>query len=461
LEMILRLCAAVAPEPWYPRLFAKQGGVNRQALGQCLEELWLNGLIERADGGPEKGPAISLTQEGQRVLLDPEALERLRAGKPVSSNDQGAIIRGALRSRMRPTVTVVLVLLNVVIFAGGYLDARAKKADKNFLRGTVGEKGPVTREESRKWSEVHRIQEQSGRVSAYNLIEGQWWRLLTAGFVHFGFLHLLMNMVVLYLSGRFIEQMWGHVRYLVIYLAAVLGSSCLAVAHTVGPVAGASGGVCGLLAAEAVWVFFNRRYLPRALLRRARTIFFLNLVLLIFISSFKNVSGWGHFGGGAAGALTATLLQWHRFGPPVWRWMAILGFLPLAWYGDYVLLEARATDPGWHQAEQGVFRGHFKEPAIRAALNETDNVYRRSALPVLVEPPDRRDTSKVEKVLAELAQQRDKLDALDDALLRFGPLFSPDAEKMRQRYRDGIANHLGAIDAAEETLRNGGSWPPG
>ena len=454
LEMILRLCAAVAPEPWYPRLFAKQEGVDRQALGQCLEELWLSGLIERADGGPEKGPAISLTREGQRVLLDPEALQRLRSGEPVSATDRGAIIRGALQSRMRPIVTVALVMINILVFAWGYLEARAKNLENAFLSGTVGVKGPVTPADIRKQNEVFRIQEKSGRVSAYNLIEGQWWRLLTAGFVHIGFLHLLMNMVFLYLAGRFIERMWGHLRYLIIYLSAVLGGSCLAVAHTVGPMAGASGGVCGLLAAEAVWFFFNRRYLPRALFRRARTIFVVNLVLLIFISSFPNVSGWGHFGGAAAGALTAVLLQLHRFGPPIWRWLAIVGFVPLAWYGHYAIEHARATDPKWFAVEDQQFVNRHVRPILKA-MKKAREIYFEKVEPVLDIHPTRRDPDKVKAVLPIVEEQKRQLTSLADELAHAGPYHSPDAEQAREVGRELVLAGVELFNLAEQLLDKG------
>lgn len=454
LETILRLCAAAAPEPWYPRLFAKQQGVDRHALGQCLEELWLSGLIERADGGPEKGPAISLTREGQRVLLDPEALRRLRAGEPLSSSDRGAVVRQALRGRLRPLVTVALVLLNVLVFAWGYLEAHSKQLDTDFLRGTAVVKQPPTPREIRRQNEVYRIQEASGSLSAYNLIDGQWWRLLTAGFVHIGFLHLLMNMVVLYLAGRFIEQMWGHFRYLLIYVAGVLGGTSLAVAHNVGGIAGASGAVCGLLAAEAVWFLFNRKYLPRALFRQARTIFFVNLVLLIFISSFKNVSGWGHFGGGAAGALTALLLQLHRFGPPLWRWLAIVGFVPMVWYGHYAIEHARATDPKWLAVEDLQFVDRYANP-VREAMNKAREIYAEEIKPVLEIHPTRRDPAKVRAVLPIVSEQEQELSSLTDRLARAAPYHSPDAEHAREVGRQYVHSGVELFHLAEHVLRQG------
>lgn len=442
-ETILRLCAAAAPEPWYPRLFAKQEGVDRQALGRYLEELWLSGLIERSNGSAEKGPAITLTRDGQRVLLDPESMQRLRTGQSLSAGDRAAVIRRALRSQMLPSITYLLVALNIFVFAIGYYAANKMGAGPAFLQGAPA---------------ALPLLEKSGAITPEHVIEGQTRRLLTSGFVHIGFLHLLMNMTSLFVAGRFIEQMWGHFRYLLIYLASVLGGSCLGIAHNVALLAGASGAICGLLAAEAVWFLFNRRYLPRALLRQARTIFLVNLVLLIFISSFKNVSGWGHFGGAAAGALTAMLLQLHRFGPPVWRWLALTGFVPLVWYGHFDLAHARATDRRWQEIERREVKEHFEKP-VYTARGSAMLAYRREALPLLEKHPSRREESRVEPVLAELARQREKLQEVDHALNRFGPLRSPNGERKRQLYRDLIFRRIELLDSAEEALRNGSKWP--
>ncbi|HZV04234.1 MAG TPA: rhomboid family intramembrane serine protease [Gemmataceae bacterium] len=444
LETILHLCAAAAPEPWYPRLFAKQEGVDPQALGRCLEDLWLSGLIDRADGGSEKGPAITLTREGQRVLLDPEALQRLRAGKPISSNDRAAVIREALRGRLRPFITHLLFALNILIFVVGYYSARKLGVGSAFLGGEPA--APMVA-----------VLDQSGALTPEHVVEGQWRRLLTTGFVHIGFLHLLMNMSCLFIAGRFIEQMWGHFRYLVIYVVSILGGSSLGIAHNVTRLAGASGAICGLLAAEAVWFLFNRRYLPRALLRQARTVFIVNFVLLIFISSFKNVSAWGHFGGAVAGALAAMLLQLHRFGPPLWRWLAVIGFVPLVWYGQYAIEYARATDPKWQEVERRVLEEHFAEP-VASVMGEAKKVYKERALPLLEKHPTRREESEVEPVLAALTEQRETLQAIDDELARFGPLLSLGGEHKKQSYLDRIARRLEWINSAEEALRNGSKW---
>lgn len=454
LETILRLCAAAAPEPWYPRLYAKEIGVDRKILGQCLEELWQSGLIERGEADPEKGPAMTLTREGERVLLDPEALARLRAGEPVSSQDRASVVRQALRSRLRPTVTIGLLLLNVLLFAGGYFVARAQKLDNDFLRGAINVQGPLTPVEAARQQALERIHQAGGGLTAYHLLDGQWWRLLTAGFVHVGLLHLLLNMLFLYLAGRFVESMWGHVRFLVIYLASVLGGSCLGVAHNVGQLTSASDAVCGLIGAEAVWVLCNHRYLPRSLLRPLRTSLFITLILLVFLGSYKSVGGWGLVGGAAAGACAALMLQLHRFGPPRWRWLAILGFAPLVWYGHHVIEHARASDPKWLATEDQHFEDRLAHP-IQKVMKKAREVYAAEITPVLEIHPTRRDPAKVQAILPILAEQQRELNALADTLARARPYHSAEAEEARQVGRQYVLAGLALFDLAEHDLRQG------
>jgi membrane associated rhomboid family serine protease len=65
-----------------------------------------------------------------------------------------------------------------------------------------------------------------GALRASDVANGDYWRLLTAGFLHSGLFHLLVNMYSLYVLGRLQESMWGHVRFLALYLIAGLGGSC-------------------------------------------------------------------------------------------------------------------------------------------------------------------------------------------------------------------------------------------
>ena len=441
LESILRLCAAAAPEPWYPRLFAKQEGVDRQELSRCLEELWQSGLIEKGKGDAENGPAISLTREGERVLLDPEASQRLRDGEPLSDYDRGARIRQALSGRVRPLVTRLLVALNLFVFAVCYYYTDKVGATNAFLSGSVT-------------APVAIVLDRCGLLSPRALLDQQWWRLLTTGFIHVGFMNLLMNAVALFFAGRFVEQLWGRLPYLTIYLVSLLGGNCLGVARGGGLIAGAAAGICGLLAAEALWFLFNRRYLPRDLRGQARTNAMMSVLLLAMILFFTNMNPWSDIGGAASGAIAAFLLQLHRFGPPPWRWLALAGFAPLVWYGHYTIERARLTNPEWQKVEDRYFESRFR-PAVLRSAKKADEIYREKVESILEMHPERRDAAKVEEVLPILNEQQQELNAVAEQLAHAGPFGSPEAEEARQVGRDYVLSLSEWLAAAEHMLRIG------
>src|SRR5262249_17907716 len=149
---------------------------------------------------------------------------------------------------------------------------------------------------------VQQILHETGAVRGDDLLQGQWWRLLSCGFVHVGLLHLGMNMYALHVMSWQVEAMWGRWRFLLVYFAGLLAGSCAMVAaHPTVLGAGASGALCGLMASEAVWLFMNRRYFPMALVRRWRRGLITTLILLVVISLAPGVSGWAHVGGACAG----------------------------------------------------------------------------------------------------------------------------------------------------------------
>jgi membrane associated rhomboid family serine protease len=130
---------------------------------------------------------------------------------------------------------------------------------------------------------------------------GQWWRLLTAAFLHVGPLHLVLNMLALLVFGSELERQLGRWRYLGIYLIAVLGGA--AAIQLLGepgrPVAGASTAIYGLLGALGVLMLARRQDI-RGLLTL--------LAINVLISFLPGVSLLGHLGGLVAGAAAAGLL---------------------------------------------------------------------------------------------------------------------------------------------------------
>jgi len=138
------------------------------------------------------------------------------------------------------------------------------------------------------------------------LVEGEWWRLLTAAFLHYGPVHLAMNMLVLYLFGPALETVLGWARFLLLYLAAGLaGSAGALLLSPDSATVGASGAIYGLFGAilllerQGTYVF-GGSVLP---------LLVVNLAITFFV---PGISIGGHLGGLAGGALAIFVLS--RFG---------------------------------------------------------------------------------------------------------------------------------------------------
>ena len=95
------------------------------------------------------------------------------------------------------------------------------------------------------------LHETGAQLGPAILHHGEWWRLLTAGFLHVTASHLVFDMIALYFIGRLLELEIGHWRFLILFLATVISGNLMSLAFgTMNAIsAGASGGVFGLLGA--------------------------------------------------------------------------------------------------------------------------------------------------------------------------------------------------------------------
>lgn len=130
---------------------------------------------------------------------------------------------------------------------------------------------------------------------------GEWWRLLTAAFLHIGPIHLVVNMLALLMFGSELERQLGRARFLGIYLVSALGGATAIqlFGFPGGYVAGASTALYGLLGALGVLLVANRQDV-RGLLTL--------LAINVAISFLPGVSLLGHLGGLVAGALAGGVL---------------------------------------------------------------------------------------------------------------------------------------------------------
>jgi membrane associated rhomboid family serine protease len=135
--------------------------------------------------------------------------------------------------------------------------------------------------------------------------DGEWWRLLTAGFLHGGLFHLLLNMYALFFLGRMLEPALGHVRFGALYFASLLAGSFGAVLLSPEtPVVGASTAIFGLFGA-AIVMARNRGIdlMASGLL----PILLINLAITFFPGF--NISIGGHLGGLAGGLIAAAAIE--------------------------------------------------------------------------------------------------------------------------------------------------------
>jgi membrane associated rhomboid family serine protease len=142
-----------------------------------------------------------------------------------------------------------------------------------------------------------------GALSRFTVANGDYWRLVTAGFLHAGFIHIAFNMYILYMLGQMLEPAIGSFRFTLIYFVSLLAGSFGALLFTkTGLTVGASGAVFGL-ASAGVMVMRSRGIDP---MQSGLPLFIgINLLLGFVISG---ISIGGHIGGLVGGALAAIAL---------------------------------------------------------------------------------------------------------------------------------------------------------
>ena len=140
--------------------------------------------------------------------------------------------------------------------------------------------------------------------------QGQWWRLLTAIFLHIGWIHLLANSIFGFGWCRMVERSYGHGRFLALYLLAGVGASAASMATHDVIGAGASGALFGMIGATLV---LHRRLLPGwgPFLRSPTTLSVgaqLGVWTVLAVAASLPIDHAAHFGGLATGALAAWIM---------------------------------------------------------------------------------------------------------------------------------------------------------
>ena len=310
-EQVLGWIAA-AGQTWFPARHARTTGIPRDSLDRPLNELRAAELIRVVDWVRGIGQGYTLTLDGEAAALG-------KKPEPALSSSPVNAVKPELEVERPPIVTPALVYANLLwYFVGLIIVSRLGHSLKTFLLD--GDQSVLLR---------------LGAVRAPELLRGEWWRLATSCFVHGTIWHLLVNVASLVMIGAVVEHLWGRGRTFILYLVAGFAGSCLAMAlhplDATGRVPltlmGASGALCGYVAAVIAWVVLHHRKLEAGVTPELVRRLGLGVALGLAVSLIPGVSWEAHLGGAIAGFFAAILLETAH---TVRGWKRVVGIVLVA-----------------------------------------------------------------------------------------------------------------------------------
>jgi membrane associated rhomboid family serine protease len=199
-------------------------------------------------------------------------------------------------------VTKALIALNVAV----YVAELAQGSGVNATRGSIYQTGALLANGAKVGETIVGAATVPPPLHAVGVAQSEYWRLLTAAFLHYGPFHLLLNMLALWWFGSLLEQRIGSGKFLPLYVVSGLaGSAGALLLDPLVPTVGASGAIFGILGAG----FVLERQRDYVFGGSALAIIVINLV---FTFSISNISIGGHIGGLIGGAACALAMT--RFG---------------------------------------------------------------------------------------------------------------------------------------------------
>jgi membrane associated rhomboid family serine protease len=240
-------------------------------------------------------PPALLTEEGLKQLLSPpspaaaridaraELEQSLSALRDAREFHQQARLAGGGRS---PVVTMAFMAICIAIFALQYMLANAHQG--------------------------RLVEAYTNRFDLYGppVRQGEWWRIITSGFLHANEIHILMNMMAFYYLGRLMEAFQGRWRLAAYFLFTVITGNLASLwwDPTVQSV-GASGGLFGLMGAMGAMILCQRRDFPPAIWLSLKKALVTTLMINVVFFFVPYVNGSAHVGGLIGGFLLGLVIS--------------------------------------------------------------------------------------------------------------------------------------------------------
>lgn len=251
----------------------------------------------------------------------PECLQRYAAG--------GSGYADRVRRRSDPVATKVLIGINAAVFVVSVVLGRSGNMF-DYPRGWFVEDFALV---GGGFS--------PSRLEWVGVAEGEWWRLVTGGFLHAGILHLGMNMLALWILGSMLEPVLGRARFVGIYFASLLaGSAGVMVLEPNATTVGASGAVFGLMGAA---VALSR---ARGIDPWRSGIGGLIVINLLITFGVPGISVGGHVGGLIGGLLAGwAVFALEKRSAPAWTAVAVCMTATLAFAALAIAAASSWQDP--------------------------------------------------------------------------------------------------------------------
>ncbi|HAV77448.1 MAG TPA: rhomboid family intramembrane serine protease [Anaerolineae bacterium] len=167
------------------------------------------------------------------------------------------------------------------------------------------------------WMELY-----GARINDF-ILAGELWRLLTPALLHGSIMHIFFNMYALLAFGTSLEQYFGRWRFFTLYILGAFAGNVTSFLFSDGYSIGASTAVFGLIGAEAVFLYQNRKLLAGQFSRAIGNVLFIIAINLFLVGSLPGIDNWGHIGGLVGG------LMFTWFASPIWKVEGIQPFLQL------------------------------------------------------------------------------------------------------------------------------------
>lgn len=171
-----------------------------------------------------------------------------------------------------------------------------------------------------------------GGLVHFNVVHGEWYRLITSMFLHFNFEHILMNMLSLFIFGKIVETIVGPYKMLGIYLISGLFGNFASLSFNISTISvGASGAIFGLIGAILTMMYLSKTFNKKMIIQLLVVV-----LILIFVSLFmSNINLMAHLGGFIGGILM-TLIGYYFHENRNLFWLFLILLLVL-----FVLLQIR------------------------------------------------------------------------------------------------------------------------